>query len=89
MTTACQECGEQAPARARFCPACGTSVTPGAATPETRRLVTVLFSDDTGSTALGERLDPESLGRVMGSWSDASAAASTSCRPRRSTLCGR
>jgi class 3 adenylate cyclase/tetratricopeptide (TPR) repeat protein len=46
-------------------------VTPAAAAPETRRLVTVLFSDVTGSTALGERLDPESLGRVMGSWSDA------------------
>ena len=28
-------------------------------------MVTVLFCDVTGSTALGERLDPESLRRVM------------------------
>jgi class 3 adenylate cyclase len=31
-----------------------------------RKTVTVLFADVTGSTALGERLDPESLRRVMG-----------------------
>jgi class 3 adenylate cyclase/tetratricopeptide (TPR) repeat protein len=31
-----------------------------------RKTVTVVFSDVTGSTALGERLDPESLRRVMG-----------------------
>ena len=30
-----------------------------------RKTVTVLFADVTGSTALGERLDPESLRRVM------------------------
>src|SRR5262245_13204998 len=32
---------------------------------ETRKTVTVLFADVTGSTALGERLDPESLRGVM------------------------
>jgi class 3 adenylate cyclase/tetratricopeptide (TPR) repeat protein len=32
---------------------------------EVRKTVTVLFADVTGSTALGERLDPESLRRVM------------------------
>jgi class 3 adenylate cyclase/tetratricopeptide (TPR) repeat protein len=32
---------------------------------EIRKTVTVLFADVTGSTALGERLDPESLRRVM------------------------
>jgi len=32
---------------------------------ETRKIVTVLFADVTGSTVLGERLDPESLRRVM------------------------
>jgi class 3 adenylate cyclase len=30
-----------------------------------RKTVTVLFCDVTGSTALGERLDPESLQQVM------------------------
>src|SRR5207244_2506741 len=32
---------------------------------ETRRVVTIVFTDVAGSTALGERLDPESLRRVM------------------------
>jgi len=32
---------------------------------ESRKTVTVVFCDVTGSTALGERLDPESLRRVM------------------------
>jgi class 3 adenylate cyclase len=33
--------------------------------PETRKTVTIVFADVTGSTALGERLDPESLRHVM------------------------
>ena len=32
---------------------------------EARKVVTVLFSDITGSTVLGEELDPESLHRLM------------------------
>jgi class 3 adenylate cyclase/tetratricopeptide (TPR) repeat protein len=36
-----------------------------------RKTVTVLFSDIAGSTALGERLDPESLRTVMGRYFDA------------------
>jgi class 3 adenylate cyclase/tetratricopeptide (TPR) repeat protein len=35
------------------------------AEPEARKVVTVLFTDVAGSTALGERLDPELLRRVM------------------------
>jgi class 3 adenylate cyclase len=31
---------------------------------EIRKTVTVVFTDVTGSTAMGERLDPESLRRV-------------------------
>jgi class 3 adenylate cyclase/tetratricopeptide (TPR) repeat protein len=36
-----------------------------AAVPEQRKTVTVLFADVTGSTELGERLDPEAVRRVM------------------------
>jgi len=39
------------------CPAYGTRVPPAAAPGEERKLVTVLFADLVGSTALG-RLDP-------------------------------
>ena len=44
---------------------------PAAAAPEVRKTVTVLFSDVVGSTALGERLDPESIRRLMGRYFDA------------------
>ena len=60
----CASCGHDNPAGARFCNECAA---PLAAVParEQRKTVTVLFCDVTGSTALGERLDPESLRRVL------------------------
>jgi class 3 adenylate cyclase/tetratricopeptide (TPR) repeat protein len=63
---ACAQCGEQNPARARFCLACGASLTE-APKPETRarKTVTVLFSDIKDSTPLGEQLDPEATRQVM------------------------
>jgi class 3 adenylate cyclase/tetratricopeptide (TPR) repeat protein len=38
---------------------------------EVRKTVTILFSDVVGSTSLGERLDPESMRRVMSRYFDA------------------
>src|SRR2546421_11392926 len=61
----CVQCGEETGPRARFCPACGAALPEPAPERETRKVVTVVFSDVTGSTALGERLDPESMRRVM------------------------
>src|SRR5918999_5013868 len=63
----CSACGEENPARARFCLACGTPIAAGPAPPsrEVRKTLTVLFADMVGFTALGERLDQESLRRVM------------------------
>ncbi|HEY7178041.1 MAG TPA: adenylate/guanylate cyclase domain-containing protein [Gaiella sp.] len=60
----CPSCAHDNPEGARFCSACGATLT---APPvrEVRKTVTVLFADVTGSTALGERLDPESFRRVM------------------------
>jgi class 3 adenylate cyclase/tetratricopeptide (TPR) repeat protein len=37
---------------------------------ETRKIVTIVFSDVAGSTSLGERLDPEAMRRVMGRYFD-------------------
>ncbi len=60
----CSTCGEPNPDSARFCSACGAKL--AAVTPrEVRKTVSVLFADVTGSTALGEQLDPESLRRVL------------------------
>ena len=57
----CPQCGEENPERARFCLACGRQLPAAGVPQEVRKTVTVLFSDLTGSTALGERMDPEAL----------------------------
>ena len=63
---ACPVCGNENRPGARFCDTCGAALADRAAgAGEQRKTVTVLFSDVTGSTALGERLDPESLRAVM------------------------
>jgi class 3 adenylate cyclase/tetratricopeptide (TPR) repeat protein len=66
----CSSCGQENPEGFKFCGACGASLEAVPAPRETRKTVTVVFSDVTGSTALGERLDPESLRRVMGRYFD-------------------
>src|ERR1700680_2781927 len=40
----------------------------GLAVPEERKLVTILFADVTGSTAMGEALDPEDVRALMGQY---------------------
>jgi class 3 adenylate cyclase len=62
---ACASCGQQNPPDARFCNHCGTSLIVASAAAEQRKTITVLFADVTGSTELGERLDPEAVRRVM------------------------
>src|SRR5881398_3375916 len=53
------------PEGARFCDSCGAPLSSAVPARESRKIVTVLFCDVTGSTALGERIDPESLRNVM------------------------
>jgi len=62
----CAGCGKEVSDGFAFCPFCGAPVAK-AATPsrETRKVVTVLFCDLTGSTELGERLDPEALRTLL------------------------
>ena len=65
----CASCGAELPVDARFCSACGAAVSGEVAGPvEERRVVSVLFADVTGSTTLGELLDPEQLREVMGAY---------------------
>ena len=59
----CPECGQENPDGFTFCPVCATPLTPLA--PERRKLATVLFCDVAGSTAMGERLDAESVRAMM------------------------
>jgi class 3 adenylate cyclase/tetratricopeptide (TPR) repeat protein len=60
----CPSCGAENREEARFCDACGAALD-AEPTRESRKTVTVLFCDVTGSTALGERIDLESLRNVM------------------------
>jgi class 3 adenylate cyclase len=69
----CAQCGEDNPARARFCLACGSALAASGTGREVRKTVTVVFSDLVGSTPLGERLDPESLREVITPYYDRAA----------------
>ena len=56
----CPRCGADPPAEARFCPACGADL--AAARPhEERKLVSILFCDQVGSTARADGADPEDI----------------------------
>jgi class 3 adenylate cyclase/tetratricopeptide (TPR) repeat protein len=70
--TVCSKCGTENPPEARFCMSCAAPLTrQEAVSPrEVRKTVTVVFADVAGSTPLGERLDPETLRRVMGRYFD-------------------
>src|SRR6059058_815031 len=59
----CPSCGAENPPGFRFCGSCGSGLAEAAA--EVRKTVTVLFCDLVGSTALGERTDPEVLRELM------------------------
>ncbi|MBB6628935.1 AAA family ATPase [Nocardioides sp. KIGAM211] len=71
----CTSCGLALPASAKFCLECGTPVVAAAPEREVRKTVTLLFTDVTGSTVLGEQLDPESYRGVMGRYFTVSRAA--------------
>ena len=60
----CSVCGTTNPDDARFCLRCGNALA-GRATEGERRIVTMLFCDVVGSTAMAERLDPEAWTEIM------------------------
>src|SRR5438105_3925292 len=70
---ACASCGEENPRRARFCLACGRPLSgpPRATAVEARKVVTIVFSDISGSTSLAEHLDPEPFRSVVRRFFDA------------------
>jgi predicted ATPase/class 3 adenylate cyclase len=71
----CSICGQENPDIARFCLACGAALGPQTVPRETRKTVTIVFADVIGSTSLGERLDPESIRRVMARYFEEMKAA--------------
>jgi class 3 adenylate cyclase/tetratricopeptide (TPR) repeat protein len=72
----CANCGESNGDRARFCSACGAALAPlDPQRGELRKTVTIVFCDLAGSTSLGERIDAESLRRVMARYYEVMRAA--------------
>jgi len=65
----CPNCREPNAPTAKFCQSCGAKLE-AAATFETRKLASIVFCDVTGSTALGEQLDPEVLRRLITQYFD-------------------
>jgi class 3 adenylate cyclase/tetratricopeptide (TPR) repeat protein len=61
----CASCGQENPAIARFCLACGRALAEGDAPREERRLVSVIFVDLVGFTSRAERLDPEDVQALL------------------------
>ena len=61
----CPNCSESSSPRFRVCGHCGTQLAADRPPEEIRRSATVVTSDLKGSTALGEKLDPESLREVL------------------------
>jgi class 3 adenylate cyclase/tetratricopeptide (TPR) repeat protein len=64
--SACPTCGRELEGDFAFCPYCGATLTAtGPPSHEQRKVVSVLFCDVTGSTELGEQLDPEALRALL------------------------
>ena len=73
----CASCGLELPLAAKFCLECGTATAGAPSKPtspaaadaaDMRKVVTIVFADLVGSTALHERLEPESARRFMESY---------------------
>ena len=73
----CASCGNELRAGDRFCGSCGAAVAESAApvAQELRKTVTVVFADLVGSTSVQERLDTESVRRVMTRFYDTASTA--------------
>ena len=67
MPRRCPSCSAEQADGARFCSACGTEVDPAPAATRSgiRKIVSILFCDLVGSTALGSTLDAETMRTLM------------------------
>jgi class 3 adenylate cyclase/tetratricopeptide (TPR) repeat protein len=64
----CDRCGTENPERAKFCLECAAPLVRPSVASEVRKTVTIVFCDITGSTSLGESVDPESLRSLLASY---------------------
>jgi class 3 adenylate cyclase len=67
----CPVCGQENPDGFRFCGACASPLQGDEPAPrEVRKTVTIVFCDMVGSTALGDRHDPERVRTLMAGYHD-------------------
>src|SRR5580765_1634927 len=64
----CNRCGTSNPEHAKFCLECAAPLVVESVASEVRKTVTIVFCDITGSTSLGESVDPESLRGLLASY---------------------
>jgi class 3 adenylate cyclase len=67
-TAACPSCGAENPPLAKFCNECGARCAAPPAAVEERKVVTTLFCDLVGFTAMSEGADPEDVDRLLGEY---------------------
>jgi class 3 adenylate cyclase/tetratricopeptide (TPR) repeat protein len=68
----CPNCGTPNPEGQKFCGECGTALPAAqAGSARERKVVTVLFADVTGSTSMGENMDPEHFRDLMSAYANA------------------
>ena len=67
----CPDCTRPRTATLAWCGSCGRRFEDVPEPPELERTVSILTSDLQGSTALGDRLDPESLREVLDQYIEA------------------
>src|SRR5579872_6541454 len=66
----CPACGREIGEECAYCPYCGSPTVQATPAREHRKRVTILFCDITGSTALGESIDPEALRALLSRYFD-------------------
>ena len=66
----CANCGHESADEFKFCPECGAPAQTPAGAREVRKVVTIVFCDLTGSTAMGDTTDPEALRATMRGYYD-------------------
>lgn len=74
LAAACPRCQLPVAPGARFCASCGMALIDSSQVVEERKVATILFADITGSTALGEQLDPERMRRLLTTYFGAMSA---------------
>jgi class 3 adenylate cyclase len=75
MLVTCPVCTRETPADLPRCGYCASLLLPSLKSTAERRIVTLVFADIAGSTALGERLDAEAVRHVMTSFFEIARAA--------------